>query len=472
MNDTLVETLSGIRGIYGASLTKEVAQNYARAYGIFLINKFRGKVRVVVGGDTRKSTGILKRIFIAEWRGLGFVVIDVGVATTPMIELAVREYRATGGVIVTASHNEPEYNGWKLLQASGAILGVKQADIVIRLARAGNLNVGGNKKPGKIINRTEDLKNKYVQFILKTIGLKATQQIKQGKYKILVDPNGGAGGVIADKLCKRLGVKMVGVNMRPGQFKRLVVPNKETLAYLTPVINKEQADFGVGLDCDADRAEMLIKSESQIAKERGNMINGHEALALAIDALGPKETIVINLPTAHLIYQVTKKYGARIKEVDVGETNVVAEMEKQKSLVGGEGSNGGVIVAPGKCRDGLLNAVLVLKLMAERKQTLEEIIAGYPLFFEERKIVTARRDKSGLLKTRIREYYKKRGRKIQSAPGVDSGIKILFNQNNWLFFRGSKTEPGVFRIIANGDDRRLVKRMILEGEIIFDKLNR
>jgi phosphomannomutase len=471
MNDTLVETLSGIRGIYGASLTKEVAQNYARAYGIFLINKNRGKIRVIVGGDTRKSTSILADIFIKEFSRQGFEVINVGTATTPMIELGVREYRAQGGVIITASHNEPAYNGWKLLQASGAILGVKQADTVIRLARTGNLNVGSNKKSGKIIKRTEDLKNKYVQFILKTIGPKATQQIKRGKYKILVDPNGGAGIVIMNELFEKLGVKVVGVNTRLGQFKRLIVPNKETLAYLTPVMDKQKIALGVGLDCDADRAEMIIGSKSLVARERGNLVNGHEALALAIDAVKPKSAVVINLPTAHLIYQVAKKYGIKVKEVDVGETNVVTEMEKQKSLVGGEGSNGGVIVAPGKCRDGLLMAVLVLKLMAERQQTLEAILAGYPLFFEERTIVKAAENQARLLKRKIREYYKKRGLKIKSALGSTSGLKILFNKNNWLFFRGSKTELGVFRIIANGDDRELVHEMILDGEKIFHKLN-
>ncbi len=472
MNDTLVETLSGIRGIYGASLTKEIAKNYARTYGIFLINKNRGPKRVVVGGDTRKSTKTLMDIFCKEWLAVGLEVIDVGVATTPMIELAVREYRAQGGVIITASHNEPEFNGWKLLQKSGAILGVREIEQIIKGARQPGAEKKQSVAKGKLINKEKDLPERYIKFILRIIGSKSVKKIRQGKFKILVDANGGTGGIIADKLCKRLGVKMVGVNMRLGQFKRLVVPNKETLAYLTPTINKERADFGVGLDCDADRAEMIIGSENQAARERGNMVNGHEALALAIDALKPKGTVVINLPTSHLVYQVAKKYGARIKEVDVGETNVVAEMEKQKSLVGGEGSNGGVIVAPGKCRDGLLNAVLILKLMAENKQTLPEIISRYPLFFEERKIVRAAKDREKFLKNRIGEYYKKRGRKIRSAPGVDSGIKILFNQNNWLFFRGSKTEPGVFRIIANGDDRRLVNRMILEGEIIFDKLNR
>ncbi len=466
-----METLSGIRGIYGESLTKEVAENYARAYGIFLINKNRGKIRVVVGGDTRKSSKALMGVFTREWLRMGFEVINVGVATTPMIELGVRIYRAQGGVIVTASHNEPEYNGWKLLQASGAILGARESEIIIKKAKEMGTLVQRAKQSGKLISKEKDLPGKYIDFVLKTIGQTTAKKIRQGNFKVLIDANGGTAAVVASQLFRQLGVKMIGINMRLGQFQRLVIPNKETLAYLTPIIDKERADFGVGLDCDADRAEMIIDSQNVLAKKRGNMINGHEALALAIDALKPKGAVVINLPTSHLIYQVAKKYGVKIKEVDVGETNVVTEMERQQSLIGGEGSNGGVIVAPGKCRDGLLNTVLILRLMAERQKPLEEILAGYPLFFEERKIVSANENQAGLLKIKIREYYEKRGKAIKSAPGADSGLKILFDKNNWLFFRGSKTEPGVFRIIANGDDRRLVNKMILDGEKTFHKLN-
>ena len=205
-------------------------------YARFLLDKFK-KIRVVVGGDTRKSTKSLQKVFIKTFLDFGFEVIDVGVASTPVVELGVREYRAQGGVVITASHNEPEYNGWKLLCENGAILYAKDSQAVVGGVRNFINNSLANKK-GRLIKKGKDLENRYVKEVLRIIGKKAVKQIRDRKFKLIADPNGGPVISLINKLFKELDIDIVGVNMKEGVYGRKVIPNVETLKYLNKIIDK------------------------------------------------------------------------------------------------------------------------------------------------------------------------------------------------------------------------------------------
>lgn len=479
--DQLVESFSGIRGIYGKSLTDEVARRYALVYGDYLKNKFKNEktISVVIGGDPRKSTNILKDIFIWEFLNLGFRVIDVEIASTPMVEFGVRAYKAQGGLVVTASHNEPEFNGWKLLQESGAVLGVGDINRLIKRTRTrmslALIKAGESPGKGCLVKRGVDLERRYVRDILKIIGKKAVTEIRQNHFKVVADLNGGPAITVAKRLARSLNFKLVGVNMQAGVFGRMLTPNAETLKYLIPLINKEKAQFGFGLDGDADRMEMILP-DSDFTKVRGNLVSGHYTVALGVDFMlrlkgGQGEKVVVNLPTAHLVHEVARKYGARIIETDVGETNVVTKMEKFGSLVGGEGSSSGLIVSPDRCRDGVLSVAVALAMMASRKKPLAEILADYPEYFEKREYVSCRPGADLKIKNCIIKHYQRQGQKVKKAPGKTGGVKVLFDDYHWLFFRGSQTEPGIFRIIANGKDRVLVDKMIEEGKEVFKKFS-
>ena len=196
--------------------------------------------------------------------------------------------------------------------------------------------------------------------------------------------------------------------------------------------------------------------------------------ALACDIFLAKtknQIVVVNDCTSYLVREIIKKYGAEIKEVEVGETNVVKEMEKQKSIIGGEGSSSGVIVPPIKCRDGIMGLALILKIIIDRKKDLVTILEGYPRYYSERAKKECLPLKSFKIKNNLESYFKNNGYKIKKTGGATGGLKILFDKNSFLWFRQSKTEPGVFRIIADGDNYEMVRNMLKEGSAMFDKFN-
>ena len=262
MKDILVESFSGIRGIYGQSLTDMVARRYAEVFAKYLIAKHNKKIRIVVGRDTRKSGKQLNKIFTETFLNCGFTVIDAGVTSTPAIEFAMRYYKAQGGIIITASHNEPEFNGWKLLGPDSAMLNQKEIGKIIELVHS-QTKINLLKRKDVILHKGDEIQDLYVNDILKIIGWGAVKKIRQKKYKLVADPNGGPVKKILEKLFEKLRVELVGVNMQPGVFIRKIEPNAETLKYLIPIITNTQADFGFGLDGYADRMEMILPNGSK-----------------------------------------------------------------------------------------------------------------------------------------------------------------------------------------------------------------
>ncbi len=469
----LVESLSGIRGIYGSGLDETLARKYAEVFAIFLKDKNRGKkIRVVVGGDTRPSTKKLSKIFIRVFLENRFTVLNAGAASIPMTEFAVRSYGADGGVMITASHNEPEYNGWKLIGAEGAIL--KSSDIarVIQETKRNQPCIKKTKRSGKEKKIRRDLVERYIQDVFRIVGEESARKIRAAKFRIVGDPNGGPANDVLKKLFEKLGAQFIGMGMKRGVFKRKIEPNFETLKPLIEKVDENHADFGFGFDLDVDRVELVVPTRSTYAMREGNMISGNQVLALGVDSvLGSKkkreQKVVVNIATSHLVHSIARKYKASVLEVDVGETNVVEKMKKSGSPVGGEGSSSGVIEGSVKCREGILSIVLILSLLAREGRSIDDVLLSYPRFYEKRKYLKCSVSEAREKKNPLKERFRKGGYRVQCSPGKDSGIKVLFDKNSWLFFRASKTEPGIYRIIANGDDKKKVSRMITIGENAF-----
>ena len=367
----LVESFSGIRGIYGKDLNESVAVRYAYSYLTFLRNKTKKKTpTVVIGMDTRPSGQKLKEIIIGM---LDCNFIDIGIAPTPIIEFAVRYFEADGGIIITASHNEPFWNGFKFLSDDGSVLSEKDMYNVIRNSKF--LKDFHKVQERKILEKNGEAVKKYTEFIFDIIGHENMKKIKNSRQKIVLDPNGGA-GAIAKKILESAGVEVVGVNMPYGEFKRQVEPTEDAMVYLKNVIDENKADFAAGFDCDADRVEILMKD--------GQLLSGNYILALVVQEIllktrNPKsQTIVVNDATSNIVRVVAEKFGAKIKEVEVGETNVVEEIKKLKSIVGGEGSSGGAIIWPSRCRDGILTLLTILSTAANKEQKLHDIVNELP----------------------------------------------------------------------------------------------
>ncbi len=432
----LVESFSGIRGVYGKELTDDAARRYAYVFYEFLKKKVGKEPLIVVGYDTRRSNKALKKAVFEPLTN----IIDVGIMPVAAVELAVRKYKADGGIMITASHNEPEFNGFKFLDKDGAVLRPKDINEVIKeFRRVKELRI--NRK-NKILKKNRDLIDRYAKFLLKIVGK------IDNKAKVILDVNGGS-GVIVKEIIKKLKLKNIEViNDRIGKFKRKIEPNEVSLRYLKKIMGN--AEFAAGFDCDADRVEILLKD--------GSLVDGNYLLALIVDDILKKGIVVTNDATSNVVRRVAEKHNCDVKEVEVGEINVVDEMLRLNSPIGGEGSNGGVIIPPSRCRDGILSVFYLLKIINMRKKSLRQLIKELPKYHTiQKKIKLSKK----IDRNKIKKYYSKYI--IQETGDETGGLKIIINKNNFVWFRASKTEANLLRIIADSDSNIECKRLLAEA---------
>ncbi|MDD5146841.1 MAG: hypothetical protein PHN39_03855, partial [Candidatus Pacebacteria bacterium] len=450
----LVESFSGVRGIYGQGITEDLAYRYAFCFARLFCNQ---SDILAIGGDTRHSTPSLRQAMLRAFSDAGLKkVLDLGVVPIQVAEYAVVTLKARGGVYITASHNEPEYNGWKFLKEDGGILYPEQSDrLVAQVYSSSELQAIKNEVGLEVIDKHQEAIDEYVKYVVAKIGTGSQGKIKQMGPKLLIDPNGGSALVVLSQLFSALGVQAEIINNQPGQFNRLIEPKAESLTYLADRMVSNDFAFAAGFDCDADRMEIVLSPDSTFAKKMGTPnVSGNYVLALACDAIlrGTEGQVVpTNDVTSYLVRDVIKKYGAITHEVEVGEINVVEAMEAKHSIIGGEGSCAGVIVFPIKCRDGIITLALALKLIADEEKGLSDILNNYPAYFSDRTKVASSPEKAVVIRGKIEEYFKEKGWSVQKTGDETGGLKAHLDNNSYVWFRQSKTEPGVFRIYTEGD---------------------
>jgi len=438
----LIQSFSGIRGIYNKDLTKDIAKRYSYVFKEFLKNKLNKEPTIVIGYDTRPSNKALKKAILEPLSN----IIDVGIAPIPAIELAVRAYKADAGIAITASHNPPEYNGFKFLDKDGAVLRPKDINQIINKFQ--KTKKAEKNKTKKIEKKNSNLINKYSNFLKKTIGN------INNKTKIILDVNGGS-GIIIKEIIKKLNIKNIKIiNNQKGKFKRAIEPNKDSLKYLKNIIKDEE--FAAGFDCDADRVEIILKD--------GRLVDGNALLALITDNILEKQkgTVVTNDATSNIIKKIAEKHNCNVKEVEVGEINVVDEMLKLKSPIGGEGSNGGVIIPPERCRDGILSILYLLKIINQKQKPLKQLIKELPKYYNEQKKVKFNKDIK-IIKNKIKDYYLKKDYIIQETGDITGGLKAIIDKHSYIWFRASKTEPNLLRIIADSNSKTKTKKLLAEA---------
>jgi phosphomannomutase len=459
----LVESFSGIRGLVKEDLTDEVIKNYVISYSNFI--KKTGN-KIVIGMDTRPSSNkikeLMKKIFLEQ----GIDIIDVGYNTTPAIQHGIRLFKADGGVMITASHNEPEWNGWKLMGNTGAVLSPNGIKEVIENSKNPTSNP---KEKGTSIDKEKEVKDSYIQFILDSVGQDGVEAIKKAKLRIIVDPNGGSAAVLLKELSKKLGLETIYKNMELGVFNRLIEPNEESLAYLKDEVENTNADLGVGWDCDGDRVEIVLPDNSEFTKINGRMLSGQYILALLVEEImsdykGENKIIVTNDATSNLVTEIAEKYNAKVIEVETGEINVVKKMEELNSPVGGEGSSSGGIVPPSKCRDGIQSLAIILKLMAIKGKKLTEMLNNFPQYFNSRFSPRCDPKVTIVLRKKLEEYWK--AKEIRKTGDETGGLKIVL-EDGWIWYRASKTEAGVFRIITDAKTKEKADELLHKGEKAF-----
>lgn len=441
--------VSGIRGVIGQGLTPEVVCRLCAAFG-----QWCGKGKVLVGGDSRTSRQMLTLAATAGLLSVGRDVGNLELCPTPTLELAVKERKAAGGVVITASHNPIVYNGLKFVGPEGIFLDKEQAEEVLQIFNSSRVIRADWESLGKMSIESGSVEA-HIERVL-ALDVLDLQLIRSKRFKVVLDTCNGAGGVISPVLLRKLGCEVVTLNAQPtGLFAHPPEPVPENLTQLCEAVKEHRADVGFANDPDVDRLA--------IVSEQGEAVGEEYSLALAVKFVLSREKgpIVANLSTSRMIDDIAAEYGLKVVRTPVGEINVVKKMKQTGAVVGGEG-NGGVIFPDFHlARDAQVGMALVLQLMAEQDKKVSELVASIPRYsIVKRKFERPNLDKEKALQS-IQNAYS------SELLDTSDGVKII-RENSWIHVRKSNTEP-LLRIIAEAPTR---KEASLLCEEIAEKLSR
>lgn len=430
---TLIKSISGIRGSIGGAiddnLTPIDAVKFAAAYGTFL-KKTLGKedIKVVIGRDARISGPMIHALVANTLIGLGIDVIDLGLSTTPTVEVAVPLEKADGGIILTASHNPKQWNALKLLNDKGEFLNGADGAEILKIADAGDYQFADVDSLGTLIVN-DSYMDIHIDEVL-NLPLVNVDVVKEAKFKVVVDAVNSSGGIIVPKLLEEMGVDCVKLYCTPdGHFPHNPEPLKEHLSEIMKLVVEEKADFGIVVDPDVDRLAFV--------SENGEMFGEEYTLVAIADYILSKNpgNTVSNLSSSRALRDVTLKHGGTYFASAVGEVNVVELMKKQNAVIGGEG-NGGIIYPDLHYgRDSIVGIALFLTHLAEKKMKVSELRDSYPAYFMSKNKIelTPSINVDAVLK-QVEEKYQS-----EEVSTVD-GVKIDF-ENSWVHLRKSNTEP-------------------------------
>ncbi|MBD3168886.1 MAG: phosphoglucosamine mutase [candidate division Zixibacteria bacterium] len=440
----LMVSVSGIRGVIGMEdgLTPERALRYASAYATFC-----KKGKVIIGSDTRPSRSMVIPAVISGLTGCGMDVVDIGICPTPTVELAVKEMKARGGIIITASHNPIQWNALKMLNSKGMFLSPAEGEKVINIFEKGRFNYVPHNKLGSV--ERHDFVHVHIKRVLELDAVKSTL-LKRRKFKVALDCVNGAGAVLSPHLLEKLGCKVVPVNCEPdGDFARGPEPVPQNLKMLSEAVRENSCDIGFAHDPDADRLA--------IVDENGTAVGEEYTLAFVVDYIlsHNRGSVAVNLSTSRMNEDIAGRYKAKVHRTKVGEINVSLKLRACRGVIGGEG-NGGVIYPPLLYgRDGAVGIALVLSYLADKKCTVSEAVAMLPAYVMIKSKVDASRA----------QVRKKMGGLKKAFSGAeintDDGIKFDF-ERSWVHIRASNTEP-ISRIIAEAPTRKEARELIKEA---------
>ena len=458
---TLIKSISGIRGtiggIAGDGLTPPDIIKYTAAFGKWVVQK-TGKNKIVIGRDARISGEMVRNLVVGTLQSIGIDVVDLGLSTTPTVEIAVPDERAGGGIIITASHNPKQWNALKLLNDKGEFITDADGKAVLEMAEDAHLAFAEVDDLG-----SERLDNTYLQkHIDKILSLPLVdvEAIRKAQFSVAIDCVNSSGGIFVPALLKALGVEVIHeLYCEPnGHFPHNPEPLPESLIALADVVVSKKADLGIAVDPDVDRLCFVC--------ENGAMF-GEEYTLVAVADYVLKHTpgnTVSNLSSTRALRDVTEKSGNIYSAAAVGEVNVVNLMKETNAIIGGEGNGGIIYPELHYGRDALVGIALFLTHLAKTGGTVSAMRQSYPPYFiSKNKItLTPEMDIDGLLK-RIEEKYK------DNPYSTIDGLKIEFDKQ-WVHLRKSNTEP-IIRIYSEAasesDAQDLAFKIIADIEEIL-----
>ena len=430
---TLIKSISGIRGTIGGNIHENLtpidAVKFASAYGTWLQQKYPNTtLSVVLGRDARISGAMIQNLVQYTLVGLGIHIIDVGLSTTPTVELMVPRYKAHGGIILTASHNPKQWNALKLLNEEGEFLNANEGKTILDIAESSQFSFADVDSLGKV-TLVKNAIEQHIEHVL-SLSLVAVDTIRKAGLKVVVDGVNSSGGIAIPKLLDALGVETVKLFCEPnGHFPHNPEPLKEHLTDLSQTVIDEKADLGIVVDPDVDRLAFM--------SENGEMFGEEYTLVACADYVLSKTpgNTVSNMSSTRALKDITEHHKGTYQASAVGEVNVVELMKKTQAIIGGEG-NGGVIYPESHYgRDALVGVALFLSLLAEKKGLVSDLRASYPNYFMSKQKIdlTPNIEADQALEIMANTY------KSEKISTID-GVKIDF-ENQWVHLRKSNTEP-------------------------------
>jgi len=432
--------VSGIRGVVGEFLTPSLACAFAQAFGAYV-----GAGRVVVGRDSRSSGPMLQHAVTCGLLASGCEAIDVGVTPTPTIQMYVAAIHARGGIAVTASHNPLEYNALKLFNDEGLFFNNYERSELLDLYHQSNFRHATNAEIRRVSCDRDTPARLHIERVLSHVNAEA---IRRRGFRVALDAVNGAGSRMScDFLRDTLGCDLHAISVDPEQpFPRTPEPRPDTLGDLSELVVRSGSRIGFAQDPDGDRLAVV--------DEGGRVLDNDDVLALAVDAAlrrraGP---VVVNLTTSSAIDEVAARHGCRVWRTPVGEANVVETMQAVHAVIGGEGSNGGIIFpAVHLCRDSYTGMAFLLDQMAETGESIGALAARLPRYFRKLGKVAYAHGRLGTLMQALEE----------SLPGASSdrsdGLKLMM-PDGWIHVRASNTEP-LLRLAAEAKSQEQVDEL-------------
>ena len=435
---TLIKSISGIRGTIGGKagngLTPNDIVKYTAAYGRWVIQT-TGINKVVIGRDARISGEMVKNLVIGTLISIGIDVVDIGLSTTPTVEVAVPDEKAGGGIIITASHNPKQWNALKLLNAQGEFINDTEGQAVLAIAEDTDLDFAEVDKIGKLTTNNTYLQ-KHIDKIL-ALPLVDAAAIRKADFKVVIDCVNSSGGIFIPALLYSLGVTQIEeLYCTPnGEFPHDPEPLPENLVALSKKVIETKANLGIAVDPDVDRLCFVDES--------GAMFGEEYTLVTVADYIlqhNPGNT-VSNLSSTRALRDVTELNGGIYNASAVGEVNVVSKMKETNAVIGGEGNGGIIYPELHYGRDALVGIALFLTHLAKTGTSVSALRATYPAYYISKNKITLTEgmDIDGLLKKMEFKY------QHQPYSTID-GLKIEFDKQ-WVHLRKSNTEP-VIRIYA------------------------
>ncbi|MDO4880586.1 MAG: phosphoglucosamine mutase [Capnocytophaga sp.] len=449
---SLIKSISGIRGTIGGkvqdNLTPIDAVTFAAAYGTWLQQHTKKeKLKVVIGRDARISGEMIQNLVQYTLIGLGIDVVNIGLSTTPTVEIAVPLENADGGIILTASHNPKEWNALKLLNNKGEFVSAEDGASILKIAQENDFNFASVDNLGEIFINDAYM-DIHIDEVLQ-LPLVNTEAIQNKKFRVVVDGVNSTGGIIIPNLLKELGVEVIKLYCEPnGNFPHNPEPLKEHLTDICKKVTETKADFGIVVDPDVDRLAFIT--------EEGEMFGEEYTLVACADYILEKNkgNVVSNLSSSRALRDIAQKHGVEYFAAAVGEVNVVTEMKRVNAIIGGEGNGGIIYPELHYGRDAIVGVALFLSLLAEKNCSVKQLRESYPAYFmSKNKIQLTETIRPDDILQQMQEKYKN-----EEISTID-GLKIDFPES-WVHLRKSNTEP-IIRIYTEAKSQKEADELAL-----------